>query len=81
MTDKTEKPEIIWFLKVEESKLFNFDRHMEFHSKTLACALNLLPNDSELILTFYSSFVLLDVPEKERNFTIKISSKSQEGEQ
>ncbi len=37
---------------------------MQFHYKALACALNLLPNDSELILTFYSTFMLLDVPEK-----------------
>ena len=58
--------------------MLNFDRHMEFHSKTLACALNLLPKDSELILTFYSSFVILDVPEKERNFTIKLTGKNRE---
>jgi hypothetical protein len=51
---------------------------MAFHSKGLACALNLLPNDSELLLTLYDSFMLLDVPEKEKTFTIRLNAKSRE---
>ena len=77
VTDKPENHEMRWFLKVEESRLFNFDRHMPFHFKALACALNLLPNDSELILTFYDNFVLLDVPEKEKTFTIRLNTKQE----
>ena len=50
---------------------------MEINSKILECALNLLPKDNSLILTFYSTFMLLDVPESERYFTIKLNSKVQ----
>ena len=56
--------------------MHNIDSHMEFDSKTLACALNLLPNDSELLLKFYGDFMLLDVPEKEKTFTIKLNAKA-----
>lgn len=54
-----------------------FNSQLEFNSKTLNCAINLLPNDSELILTFYSNFILLDVPEKEKTFTIRLNAKQQ----
>jgi hypothetical protein len=50
---------------------------MEVNCKMLACALNLLPNDSELIITFYEGFMLLDVPEKEKTFTIRLNAKYQ----
>ena len=48
---------------------------MEFESKSLMCALNLLPNDSELIIKFYQEFIMLDIPEKEKCFAIKLSAK------
>ena len=51
---------------------------MELDCKILNCALNLLPNDSELIMIFYPNFLLLDVPEKEKSFTIKLNSRSRE---
>jgi len=41
----------------------------------LGCALNLLPKDEQLILTFYSTSLLLDVPNKEKNYVIKINAK------
>jgi len=60
---------------VEEQSLHNLDSHMQFDSKTLSCAMSLLPNDSELQIKFYPDFMLLDVPEKEKIFTIKLNAK------
>ena len=51
--------------------------HMEFNTKILNCALNLLPNEAELIITFYDSFILLDVPKKEKTLTVRINAKHQ----
>ena len=75
VTSKADHAPVTWEVKVEEFNLKNFDSEMEFDSKALECALSLLPNDNELNITFYESFMLLDIPSKEKTFTIKISSK------
>lgn len=75
VADKREQPEISWLLRLEEQPRVTLAVEMELNCKMLACALNLLPNDSPLILTLYPGFLLLDVPEKEKNFTIRLNAK------
>jgi len=75
ISDADENHEIKWYLRVEEQSLHNLDSHMQFDCKTLSCAISLLPNDSELQIKFYPDFMLLDVPEKEKIFTIKLNAK------
>lgn len=64
ITDKEENYDIKWLLKVEDFKLSKKHNPMQLDFKILNCALNLLPNDSELTLTFFHNFMLLNVPEK-----------------
>ena len=45
---------------------------MEFDSKTFDCAINLLPKESELSLTFYPNFMIIEVPQEKREYAIKI---------
>lgn len=75
VTDKKEDPEMVCQMKLQDVRQNMMLNYMEIDSKILECALNLLPKDNELILTFYSTFLLLDVPQNERYFTIKLNSK------
>jgi len=49
---------------------------MQFDAKMLDCGLNILPKDSQIIISFYSNFLLIDVPpNQEKTFTIRLNAK------
>ena len=54
----------MWHLKLEYERLDLLLNYLEVPSKMLASALNLLPNDEQLIMVFYSNALLLEVPNK-----------------
>ncbi len=76
VTDRKEGEEIRWLLRVEEVGRSTLNIQHELNFKSFSCAMNLLPNDSPLKLTFYPGFMLIEVLERERTFfTIKLSAK------
>jgi hypothetical protein len=64
VTDRKEQEDIRWLLRVEEVGRNTLNSQQEFHFKSFSCAMNLLPNDSPLKLTFYPHFMLIEVLER-----------------
>lgn len=78
VADRQENEEIRWLLRVEEVGRNTLNSQQEFHFKSFSCAMNLLPNDSPLKLTFYPKFMLIEVLEREKTFfTIRLNAKTE----
>ena len=74
VTDAKEDGEMKISFGVKEVRKVALFAEMQFDPKMIDCAINLLPKESELVLAFYPNSLLIDVPERQKLFSIRINS-------